>query len=233
MLVLGIVVLAFLGVHLIQFWAKMQLQELISHDLTALPVVGEAPAAPALGTLFLQLAFESWWTPVVYIIGFVALWFHMNHGFWSMFHTVGWDNNIWIERLKKISCWWTSIVVALFIAQAVVFTLQAHNKFFLTDTALQEQYAEAWSNRAEALIEDFQAKAGALDPADMDAQLTFFAEEGVKYADQADAILEYAGKQAPQVSTQQLATLKQFAPYIRNQAERAKSMKSTNSDNNQ
>ena len=33
------------------------------------------------GTLFLQLAFEQWWTPVVYIIGFVALWFHMNHGF--------------------------------------------------------------------------------------------------------------------------------------------------------
>ena len=50
MLVLGIVVLAFLAVHLIQFWAKMQLQELISHDLTALPQVGEVPAAPEFGT---------------------------------------------------------------------------------------------------------------------------------------------------------------------------------------
>ena len=51
MLVLGIVVLAFLVVHMIQFWSKMQLQELISHDLDVLPAVGDAPASPALGTL--------------------------------------------------------------------------------------------------------------------------------------------------------------------------------------
>ena len=192
MLVLGIVILAFLVVHMIQFWAKMQLQELISHDLDALPLVGEAPASPAMGTLYLQLAFESWWTPVVYIIGFIALWFHMNHGFWSMFHTIGWDNNIWINRLKTIGCWWTSIVVLLFIAQAILFTVQAHNKFFLTDEALQEQYAEYWSNQAEGLIEEFQAEAAALDPQNMDAQIEFFVEKGEAYADRAEAIAKYA-----------------------------------------
>ncbi|WP_290145868.1 succinate dehydrogenase cytochrome b subunit, partial [Paramuribaculum intestinale] len=79
MLVLGIVVLAFLAVHLIQFWAKMQLAEIIHceyvHDGVAVP--------PAAGSLFLHIAFSQIWTPIVYIIGFVALWFHMNHGFWS------------------------------------------------------------------------------------------------------------------------------------------------------
>ncbi|MDE6156780.1 MAG: succinate dehydrogenase cytochrome b subunit, partial [Muribaculaceae bacterium] len=94
MLVLGIVVVAFLVVHLIQFWAKMQLQELINHDITAYPQVNEIPAAPEFGTLFLQAAFECWWTPVIYIIGFIALWFHMNHGFWSMFHTIGSFRNL-------------------------------------------------------------------------------------------------------------------------------------------
>ncbi|MBD5228307.1 MAG: succinate dehydrogenase cytochrome b subunit [Bacteroides sp.] len=133
MLVLGIVILAFLVVHLIQFWAKMQLQEIRGvHDV--LP--------PAAGTLFLQIAFEQVYTPIVYIIGFVALWFHMNHGFWSMFQSVGWDSTVWIPRLKKIGCWWVSIVIALFIAQAIVFTVQAHNKFFLRDARLRDQYKE-------------------------------------------------------------------------------------------
>ncbi len=80
------------------------------------------------------------YTPIVYIIGFIALWFHMNHGFWSMFQSCGWDNDTWLPRLKKISCWWTTIVIALFIAQAVVFTVNAHNDFYKTDDALRSQY---------------------------------------------------------------------------------------------
>lgn len=154
MLVLGFVVIAFLAVHLMQFWYKMQFQELIGSHAT----YEGAAAAPEFGTIFLQAAFSEIWTPIVYIIGFVALWFHMNHGFWSMFHTVGWDNNIWISRLKTISCWWTSIVVLLFVAQAVVFTIQAKNNYFITNPALQEQYAEYWSERAETAITGFQEK---------------------------------------------------------------------------
>ncbi len=155
MLVLGVVVVAFLIVHLIQFWSKMQLQELISHNVADYDTVEGLAADPAYGTLFLQMAFSNWWTPVIYIIGFVALWFHMNHGFWSMFHTIGWNNNIWISRLKTISCWWTSIVVALFIAQAVVFTVQANNKFYTTDEALLDQYTEGLSKKAEAPVKAF------------------------------------------------------------------------------
>lgn len=131
MLVLGIVVLAFLVVHMIQFWAKMQLQEIRG-------VEGAIP--PSMGTLFIQEAFSQVWTPIVYIIGFIALWFHMNHGFWSMFQSIGWNNNTWLPRMKSIACWWTSIVVALFIAQAVVFTVNAHNNFYKTDANLREQY---------------------------------------------------------------------------------------------
>lgn len=133
MLVLGIVILAFLAVHMIQFWAKMQLQEIRGvHDV--LP--------PAAGTLFIQEAFSLVWTPIVYIIGFVALWFHLTHGFWSMFQSIGWDSTIWIPRLKKIGLWWTTIVVALFIAQAIVFTVKAHENFYKTDPTLRQQYKE-------------------------------------------------------------------------------------------
>lgn len=133
MLVLGIVILAFLVVHLIQFWAKMQLQEIRGvHDV--LP--------PAAGTLFIQEAFSCVWTPIVYIIGFIALWFHFNHGFWSMFQSIGWDNQVWIARFKKAACWWSSIVVLLFIAQAIVFTVKAHDNYYKTNDVLRAQYKE-------------------------------------------------------------------------------------------
>lgn len=138
MYILGIVVLAFLVVHLIQFWAKMQLVEIRGvHDTVP----------PAAGTLFIQEAFSLAWTPIVYIIGFVALWFHMNHGFWSMFQSIGWDSTLWIPRLKKIGCWWTTIVIGLFVAQAIVFTVQANNKHYLTEPRLQDQYAAMAADR--------------------------------------------------------------------------------------
>lgn len=133
MLVLGIVILAFLVVHMIQFWAKMQLVEILGcHD--TLP--------PAAGTLFLQEAFAQPWTLIVYGIGFLALWFHLNHGFWSMFQSIGWDNNKWIPRLKKVACWWASLVVLCFIAQAIVFTVRAKDNYYIKNEALREQYKD-------------------------------------------------------------------------------------------
>lgn len=144
MLVLGIVVVAFLVVHMIQFWAKMQLVEALSHDPATWAVVDGAAANPAMGTLFIHAAFSEVWTPIVYIIGFVALWFHMNHGFWSMFQTAGWNNDTWLPRLKKVACWWTTIVVGLFTIQAVWFTYQAKENAYLNDKELQEQYFETY-----------------------------------------------------------------------------------------
>ncbi len=250
MLVLGVVILCFLVVHLIQFWAKMQLQEILHHDLDALPMVGEAPAIPVFGTMLLQLAFENWWTPVVYIIGFIALWFHMNHGFWSMFHTVGWDNNKWIERLKCIGCWWTSIVIALFVAQAVLFTVQAHNKFFLNNADLQAQYAAYWDGQAESLIDQFQGGVAAAMPADgntfqqQQAIQKFVAAEGENFAKKAQMIAAYAKVQAPGAHGQALMQMEQFGAYVNQQAQAAKAAlavqeaqqapaaEETNSDNN-
>ena len=133
MLVLGVVILAFLVVHLIQFWARMQLQEIRGVD-DVLP--------PAAGTLFLQEAFQTNWTWIVYIIGFIALWFHLNHGIWSMFQSVGWDNTVWIARFKKLAVCWSSVVCLLFVAQAIVFTAKAHEGYFKNDPVLREQYKD-------------------------------------------------------------------------------------------
>lgn len=157
MLVLGIVVVAFLALHLVQFWARMQAQEIIGSLYTVNGV--EVPAAA--GTLFLQLAFQNWWTLVAYLIGFVALWFHLNHGFWSMWQSIGWDNNVWLPRWKTISCWWVTIVCGLFALQAIVFTIRANQNYYLENDALKAQYMEMFAEHAEKanapIVEEIQA----------------------------------------------------------------------------
>ena len=59
-----------------------------------------------------------------------------------MFQSVGWDNSVWMPRLKKISCWWIPIVILLFLAEGVVFTVRAHDKYYLTDETLRSQYKD-------------------------------------------------------------------------------------------
>ena len=133
MLVLGIVILAFMGIHLWQFWTKMQLMEVCGE---------EGPFPAAAGTLYLALAFEQPWTICVYVVAFVALWLHMTHGFWSMFQSVGWDSTRWIPRLKCIGIWWATIVCGLFVVEAGVFTYRALDGYYYKNEALRAQYAQ-------------------------------------------------------------------------------------------
>ena len=119
MLVLGIVVVAFLVVHFAQFWAKMQFVE-VAHQLGA--STSEDLLFAADGMHHIENAFSQMWTLPVYVIGLVALWLHMTHGFWSSLQSLGASNGKWIPRLRTLGNWWATIVIALFIIQAVVFT---------------------------------------------------------------------------------------------------------------
>ncbi len=110
MLVLGIIVCCFLILHLVQFWAKMQLPELMGEHVMP-------------GSFYLGATFGQLWVLPVYLIGFAALWFHISHGFWSAFQTLGTANDKWIPRWQCISKWWASIVFILFAVEAIYFTL--------------------------------------------------------------------------------------------------------------
>ncbi len=102
MFVLGILVLGILAFHLTHFWADMQLQEFMGNE-------AENPY------VLLEATFGTWWMLLLYIIWFVALWFHLCHGFWSMFQTVGWNGQVWFKRLKMIG-----VVVATLICLGFV-----------------------------------------------------------------------------------------------------------------
>jgi succinate dehydrogenase / fumarate reductase cytochrome b subunit len=110
MLVLGIIVCCGLLLHLCQFWAKMQLPELMGEHIM-------------MGQDYLQATFSQWWVLPIYLVWFAALWFHISHGFWSAFQTLGTANDKWIPRWQCISKWWASIVFILFAVEAIYFTL--------------------------------------------------------------------------------------------------------------
>lgn len=212
MLELGIVVVAFLGVHLVQFWAKMQAQEICgnwyAYENTMIPA--------GAGTLFLQLAFEQWWTPVVYIIGFVALWFHMNHGFWSMWQSIGWNNATWLPRLKTIACWWTSVVVLLFILQAVVFTLRANEQYYLTDGKLQLQYEEMYREHYQEKSKDLQIEYMQLQKSGDNAKMMELQQKaqalGAEYSTSVENLMNLADSRAAQACESEVIPATELIP---------------------
>ncbi|MDR0695077.1 MAG: succinate dehydrogenase cytochrome b subunit [Prevotellaceae bacterium] len=98
MFVLGAVVLGFLGLHLYHFWAKMQLQHFIGGIAT------ENPYELVTG-LFRDPVYA-----VLYLVWIGALWFHLTHGFWSAFQTIGVNNNKWLPRLQALAKIYATLV---------------------------------------------------------------------------------------------------------------------------
>lgn len=109
MLVLGVIVFCFLILHLVQFWAKMQVPELLGEHVMN-------------GKYYLDAVFSQVWVLPVYLIGFAAIWFHLTHGFWSAFQTLGVANDKWICRWRAIACVWATVVFVLFAVEACYFT---------------------------------------------------------------------------------------------------------------
>ena len=112
MLVLGIIVILGLGLHLVHFWSKMQLVEIIGGHHAA-------GIAPTNGAALMMITFSQWWNVALYLVWFVALWFHLTHGVWSMFQSVGAANDKWYPRLKLGSNIVATLILLGFAAVAI------------------------------------------------------------------------------------------------------------------
>ena len=116
MLVLGVIVLGMVFFHMSHFWAKMQYVEWFEG----------AHVAPESVYDLLTATFSQWWMVAIYIVWFAALWFHLTHGFWSAFQTIGMSNQIWEKRLYVIGYIFVAVVVLGFIAVGVNAFAQAN-----------------------------------------------------------------------------------------------------------
>lgn len=118
MLVLGVIIVLGISLHLFNFWAKMQCVEL-RHMLGA-EVCPDALSNATNGVLLIKETFANPIFVVLYLVWLAAIWFHLTHGVWSALHTLGWNNNIWMPRIKCIANVISTIVVIMF-ALVVVF----------------------------------------------------------------------------------------------------------------
>ena len=113
MIWLGLIVLIGLALHLTDFWANMQLQ-----DLTG----GQASNPNTL----MESTFGSWGITCLYLVWFFAIWMHLTHGFWSALQTLGWSNDKWHKRTKVIGIVFVTLIMGGFAITAIVACLRAN-----------------------------------------------------------------------------------------------------------
>lgn len=119
MFVLGCIVALGLLLHLYNFWYNMQLQEILGHH------ENQFGHSVADGSALIGDTFASPVYCIIYLLWFAAIWFHLTHGFWSMFQSVGWANKKWYPRLKVISNIYVTLLMLGFAAVTVVFYLKS------------------------------------------------------------------------------------------------------------
>jgi len=105
MFVLGTVIFAFLVIHIANFYWKIKFS---GHELLE-PLEHRGPENTY--ALVTQLFIQWWWIVAVYVVGAVALGFHLYHSVWSAFQTLGLSNSLWRRRFNRLG-----IVVAIVIA---------------------------------------------------------------------------------------------------------------------
>lgn len=119
MYVLGLIIILGLILHMWNFWFNMQFQEILGHHTNQFGY-DVADGASLIGNLFACPIYC-----VVYLIWLAAIWFHLTHGFWSMFQTVGWANARWYPRLKMISNIYVTLLMLGFAAVVIAFYLRS------------------------------------------------------------------------------------------------------------
>ena len=101
MFVIGLVIIGFMTLHFSQFWYKMMFAELVGHHEVTL--CNGSVISPQNGAAFINYYFSRLWVVSAYLIWYAALWFHLTHGVWSAFQTIGWNNQVWLKRWQLIS----------------------------------------------------------------------------------------------------------------------------------
>lgn len=93
---LGIVILIFLILHLWQFWLQMK--------LGVLPPVEVAAYDHPVQDLYLPVAeaFQNLYYVIFYVVSMVVVGFHLWHGFWSSFQTLGLAHSKYTPFIKGL-----------------------------------------------------------------------------------------------------------------------------------
>jgi succinate dehydrogenase / fumarate reductase cytochrome b subunit len=120
MFVLGLIILFGLCWHVWDFWSNMMLVELAGEHVNKFGI------APADGAAMIRHTFSNPYMVVMYLIWFAAIWYHLTHGVWSMFQSVGFANQTWYPRLKLLANAWATILVFGFAVVVIGFYFRSN-----------------------------------------------------------------------------------------------------------
>ena len=113
MIYTGLVILAFLVLHFIDFWLPEMNYKYIAQN----------PEDPTRYYEELLHKFEHPVRVIAYVVAFILLALHLLHGFGSAFQSMG-QNNKYIDGLKKFGVFYSIAVPLGFIITAIVLYLQ-------------------------------------------------------------------------------------------------------------
>jgi succinate dehydrogenase / fumarate reductase cytochrome b subunit len=88
------------------FWAHMQLKDFTGRE-------------PENVNNLMQLTFSNIWIVILYLIWFFAIWFHLTHGLWSAFKTLGMNNSKWLKRWQVIAYIYATFIFLGFATIAI------------------------------------------------------------------------------------------------------------------
>ena len=122
MLQMGLLIFAFVAIHLVNFWGKMH--------------YGDMPSYKMKGDEFNNLYVVVWeffgksdlaimWI-AIYILGMVALSFHLLHGFASAFQSVGLRHKKYTPIIEKIGYGFAIIVPLIFAMIPIIIHIRAN-----------------------------------------------------------------------------------------------------------
>lgn len=111
MIISGAVILAFLGLHMYDFWC---------HEMTYKYIPGEGD--PNDMTRFwgeLHAKFADLWRVIFYVVSFILLGLHLAHGFQSSFQSIGARHPKYLPLIKTLGNWYSILIPLGFIIIAV------------------------------------------------------------------------------------------------------------------
>ncbi len=119
MFFMGSTVFIFLVIHIWNFFWKMRFtgDPLLDH------VMIDGEQVENSYNLVATLFKSSYIYSSIYVLGAIALGLHLSHGFWSSFHTIGWNNDVWMKRLRTVAIVYAVIIAGGFISIPVYYMI--------------------------------------------------------------------------------------------------------------
>ncbi len=113
--ILGGLIFAFLLMHMGDFWLKMKMGDV--NMVTYAGVEGQVKDLYER----VSISFKELWIVIVYLVGLLALAFHLKHGFQSAFQTLGLNHRKYTPFIKTLGLVFSIVVPFLFATMPIYY----------------------------------------------------------------------------------------------------------------